>query len=229
MIITIDGPSASGKSTLAQLLAIKLKYFYINSGLLFRGLSYLVLEKTNNNINALKEITFEDVENIISNQELIYVYQNNNAKILSNLLNNLIDITPFLKDSKIDNASSIIATNPEVRKALVDYQRIIAKNRNIVADGRDCGTAVFPKADLKIYLTASPEIRAKRWQEDQLARGKGFSFDESLETINKRDNRDSNRKDDPLQVASDAIVIDNSIITINQTIEYILDLLKAKN
>lgn len=221
MIITIDGPTASGKSTIARMLASTLSFFYINSGLLFRAIAYYLKQK---NVNAkyLNQITDKDIKNLFESKYISYVYLDNRVSILFENK----DITDLLKDASIDELASIISKNILVRKAIEDYQHILADNYNIVADGRDCGTIVFPNAGHKFFLTAAIETRAARWQQDQLKRGNIFSLDESLQVISQRDNRDSTRKIAPLVPAIDANIIDNSDLTIEETLQIIIDIIK---
>lgn len=217
MIITIDGPSASGKSTIARLLSKKLNFFYINSGLLFRALAYIFFTKYRLAENEFKNIQYKDLIQLI-NQDLTYKYINGRAQVFfqSN------DITSCLYGPHIGQGASIIGENQFVRKIILEYQRSLAQDFNVIADGRDCGTEVFPFADYKFFLFASPHVRALRWQQSQKRKGKNYTFEEALAWIEQKDKRDSEREIAPLKPAEDAIIIDNSNLTIEETLIKIL-------
>ncbi len=199
MIITIDGPVASGKSTIAELLAKKRGYLYLNTGLLFRAVAYLLYIK-NQTLNL---------------SALTYTYtKDNGAQILYKDHN----ITPLLKTPEMDQLASQVATQKEVREALLVYQRQVAKEHNVVAEGRDTGTVVFPHADYKFYITASLEERAKRWQAYQLIRRNNYTLEDSIAMVNERDTRDEQRNVAPLRIPTGAHVIDTSDMTIDDAV-----------
>lgn len=217
MIITIDGPSASGKSSAARLLAQKLGLKHLNSGLLFRALAYILItyfDYTQENLIYVKK---EDIDKILSNN-FEYLSENGIGKIIYNQR----DLTPFLKAQKIDQVASILSTVSYVREVLLNYQRHYALENSLVVDGRDAGSVVFPNAQVKIFLTASPEVRAQRWHDFMLQKGKKYTFKESLNEINIRDQRDKMRTDAPLIIPEDAIVIDNSNLNSSQTLDKIM-------
>lgn len=213
MIITIDGPSASGKSTLASMVAKKLGLYHLNSGLLFRGLAYILIIYFDYKEEDLARPKPQDISAILNNFE--YIYKDGK----SFLIYDNADLTPFLKSAKVDQAASILSLNPFVREKLLQYQRKYALTHNIVVDGRDTGTIVFPNASLKIYLTASPEMRAERWRLANLAKGKKYTHEESLKEIQERDQRDAERKIAPLKPADDAFIIDNTNMNLEQTFQ----------
>lgn len=205
MIITIDGPAASGKSSAAQLLAHKFSYYYMYTGLLYRALGYIL-------VNYYKFTDQPDMlllEKILLNLEYSY---DTHAGITIKF--NTINITQHLKTAEIDRLASIISEHPQVRLLLLDYQRKLAHAHNLVADGRDCGTIVFPQANFKFFLTASATVRAERWQKNQAQ----YTLQESVRIIQERDERDSNRAVAPLCQAPDAIIIDNSKLTLMETL-----------
>ncbi len=208
MIITIDGPVASGKSTVARLLAKKLGYQYLNTGLMFRAVAYLLYTK-NRSLNLT---------------ELVYTY---NPQDGAQILYKDSNITPLLKTPEMDQLSSQVATQPEVRTALLTYQRQLAEKNNVVAEGRDTGTIVFPNADYKFFITASPEIRAKRWRGYQHKQGKEYSLKESINIIKERDQRDSAREVAPLIVPEDAHTIDTSAMSIEQAVDACYTIIKS--
>lgn len=221
MIITIDGPTASGKSTVARLLAQRLNWYYLNSGLLYRAVAYLLQQKFGYNNEQLLHPTQSHLEHCLS---LIDYHYNAGARIMAEGR----DITGELKTSSMDQAASLVATSSLVRHSLLAYQRTLAAHHDIVADGRDTGSVVFPQADYKFFLTASLQSRAKRWQHDQQRQGNYFGDRESSAHIEERDMRDSQRKDAPLVIATGAFVIDNSSMTIEETVSALVAILNRK-
>ncbi len=220
--IAIDGHSSTGKSTVAKQLADYIGYVYVDSGAMYRGVTLFALkhgfitegyfDKTAL-INALPEIKLSFVKNDTGKSELLLNGENVEKAIRT------LEVSEFV---------SPVATVSEVRKKLVEQQQELGKGGGVVMDGRDIGTVVFPKADLKIFMTASAQIRAQRRHEELLKRGDKVTFDEVLENVEERDNIDSNRKDSPLRVAEDAIVIDNSEMNVEDQFQMILQLAKDR-
>lgn len=223
MIITIDGPAASGKSTAAKELAHRLGYYYLNSGMLYRVLGYILLHDKK---IPLKQLSTIDVHAIDSCLPLIeYGYDKNSDRI--QVLVNGADVTQLLKDPEIDNAASLLGSNAYARKALSEYQRFLAQKKvNIVIEGRDAGSVVFPDADLKLFITATPEIRAARWQKDQEARGNNVSYADALVAITARDARDSQRSIAPLKVPEGAVVLDSSNLSKDEIFKKLEEIVK---
>lgn len=218
MIITIDGPSASGKSSIARLLASKLGIVHLNSGLLFRAVAYILMRDLGYTKSNLMHAKKDDIERIFSHN-FEYVSDNGKGEVIYNGKN----LTAFLKTEEIDQGSSIVSTVAYVRDKLLNFQKEFAKQvDSIVIDGRDVGSVVFPDADFKIYLTASPETRVQRWRQDQFQKGFKYTEQEALQEINTRDHRDQNRAIAPLIIPKDAIVIDNSDLTLQETLDEIL-------
>ena len=209
MIITIDGPSASGKSTIAHALAQRLGYFYINSGFMYRSLAYVLIEKFHTQDFAY--ITDELLQRALEHIAYSYVA----GKVVMSY--DREEITDFLKNSVIDRGASILSSYASVRELITAWQRHLAdKYRNAVVEGRDAGTIVFPDAAYKFFITASAEVRALRWQKDQLRTANSYTFNEALYMINERDLRDSQRAIAPLTRAPGALVIDNSDLSIDE-------------
>ena len=222
MIITIDGPTASGKSTIARALAKRLGYFYVYSGLLYRALAYLLVNHFRYKKDDLCNPRGEDVVELIDPQRFYYQYDD---QFKERIIFDGQDITPHLQERFIDQAASIVSINKYVRDWVTNLQRQIARDFSVVVDGRDAGTVVFPGADIKFYFTAKDEIRAERWRAEQQKLGNDFTQDEALQIIIERDKRDSERKLAPLTIPNDAIVVDNSDLSIEQSVEKMMELI----
>lgn len=224
MIITIDGPAASGKSTVARELAQKLHYYYLNSGMLYRALGYCLLNHSGLTIEHLKDCDIQTRNHCLATLHYDYDVSNGTMKMIVDDK----DVTPLLKQPLIDKAASLVGENKKARDFLLMTQRTIAhKHSDLVAEGRDAGSVVFPQAKIKFFLTAHQEVRALRWLNDQIKRGnKAVTFEEALHTIRERDERDTNRPHAPLGVYSDDIVIDNSHLSLEQTLALIVDVIK---
>ncbi|OON94320.1 MAG: cytidylate kinase [Candidatus Epulonipiscioides saccharophilum] len=218
MIIAIDGPAGAGKSTIAKEVAKRLQWTYIDTGAMYR---VVALDAIN------KEIDLADINNIIKavdNIQIKIAHIDRNQHIF---LNNK-DVSQEIRSNEISQAASTVATIPEVRNKLVQLQRHLAKEQNVVMDGRDIGTIVLPNAEIKIFLTASLEERAKRRFKDQKEDSSKLSLDQIMKQINFRDTTDANRVASPLIQAKDSILIDTSGLTIDMVIEEILKLVKER-
>jgi cytidylate kinase len=202
MIITIDGYGATGKSTTAKLLAQRLGYAHLNSGALYRWITYNALQQ---NLD-------------LNDSDILF-------KLAQNLDYNNIDYK-LLNSQDISNNVTKIAVIPEIREKIVDIQREYAKGKNIVVEGRDIGTVVFPDADYKFYFTASLEIRARRRYEQMQKQGLEADYDQILHSIANRDRQDIEREHSPLKKADDAIEIDTDNINVDEGIEIILKEIK---
>ncbi|HBR71095.1 TPA: (d)CMP kinase [Candidatus Dependentiae bacterium] len=222
MIITIDGPVASGKSTLARLIAEKRGFFYINSGILFRALAYVLTEKCLIPIEQLVTLNHDQILACLDISQLQYHYDHGKESVLYDGEN----LTWHLKTPEVDHMASLIGTNPDVREILMRIERQLAREHDVVIDGRDTGSVVFPEAELKIYLTASSEVRAKRWQHDQAAKGNKVSLSDALKEINSRDERDKTRLVAPLVKPEGAVLIDDSNKSVSETVSDIIDLFR---
>jgi len=224
MIITLDGPVASGKSTIARIIAHRLGYYYLNSGLLYRALSYVLITFRGYTVETLNELKQKDIDYCFDAGRFSYRYDEENNE---HIFFNHVDITSYLKDRIIDQVASIISVNMHVRHAVTAMQHAIAADHNIVTDGRDVGSVVFPDADYKFFITASVHVRAQRWCKDQQQKyGNVFSPEQAITIITDRDERDKTRTIAPLIVPAEAIVIDTSDLSIEQTLEALLQYLK---
>lgn len=219
--IAIDGYSSTGKSTLAKLLAKKLGYVYIDTGAMYRAVTFYAMQnglinKTEFKVKKLIEQLPKIKINFLYNKDLGF------AEVYLNTVN----VEREIRTMEVSSYVSQVSTVPEVRRELVKLQQEMGKSKSVVMDGRDIGTVVFPKAELKIFLTASPEIRAKRRYYELLDKREDVSYEEVLRNVQERDYIDSNRQDSPLRKASDAIEVDNSEMTKAETFEKVLQLAK---
>jgi len=200
MIIAIDGPSGSGKTTLGRMLAHALKLLYLDTGSMYRAVALAVIEAG---------MDPNDKASVTALANRIDIDLEGNPDCLCVLLDGR-DVTEQIRTESVTDMSSIISTIPGVRRAMVDRQRAMGK-RGAVLNGRDIGTVVFPDADIKFFLTATPEERAKRrYKEDHITALSSVSYAETLADMIERDRRDSTRADSPLKVADDAVVIDST-------------------
>lgn len=223
IVIAIDGYSSTGKSTIAKKLAKALNYIYVDTGAMYRAVTYFAL-----NIGCVKDglLDSERLINALPNIHVEFRY-NGNLGCAEVYLNGK-NIEQQIRTLEVSQYVSPVATLSRVRKKLVEQQQLMGKDKGIVMDGRDIGTVVFPEAELKVFMTASAEIRATRRFKELLDRGQKISYDEVLENVTTRDHIDSTRKDSPLIKAEGAIEIDNSNLTIEEQLQTILELAKSK-
>jgi len=222
MIITIDGPTASGKSTIARLLAKRLKFYYLNSGLLYRAVAYLLVNNCLYKENNLLNPRPEDLQKYIDSARFLYDYDEG---FKERILFDGENITPYLKTSFMDKSASVLSANKMVRDLLLKIQRVCAQKFDIVAEGRDMGSVVFPEANFKFFLTASVQVRAQRWIDDQQKLGNKFFTNEAIDRITERDKRDKEREIAPLSIPQGAIIVDNSDLNIQETLDRMVELL----
>lgn len=219
-IIAIDGPAASGKSTIGLRLANVLGYIFFDTGVMYRAVTWLALER-GIDVNDEAAVTALAEEAQID----VAPASKSDGRVCDVLVNGQ-DITWETRRRKIDENVSIVAAYPGVRRALSRQQRRIGQRGKIVMVGRDIGTVVLPNADLKIYLDASAEERAKRRYDEIMARGAKPDYDEILERVMERDYIDSTRDVAPLKAAEDAVVLDSDKLTADEVFEQILALVK---
>lgn len=209
--IAIDGFSSCGKSTMAKDLALEIGYIYIDSGAMYRAVTLYSLE---NGIFQGDQINTEKLKNQI--KEIHISFRLNPETGRPDTYLNGSNVENKIRTMEVSSHVSPIAALDFVRKAMVAQQQEMGKAKGIVMDGRDIGTTVFPDAELKIFVTASPEIRAQRRYDELKAKGEEVSFDEILENVKQRDYIDQNREVSPLRKADDALLLDNSLMTISQ-------------
>ena len=222
LTIAIDGHASTGKSSIAKELAVSLGYTYINSGSMYRAVTLYAIE------NNLMDLIYNNIDQFISVLNNNKIHFKFNQNLISEIFLNDRNIENEIKSLQVSQKVSIVAAIPEIRKEMVKLQRNIDRNKGIVMDGRDIGSIVFPDADLKLFLTASPEVRAKRRYNEMVNSGEKVEFHEVLENITYRDKLDSTREDSPLTIEKDAIVIDNSFLSIEDQLLKISYLIKEK-
>lgn len=214
--VAIDGPAGAGKSTIAKLVAKEKGFIYVDTGAMYRGLAIHFLDKG---------ILAEDTAGIIEackDADVTIRYE----KGLQQVYLNEVNITARLRDEAVGSMASKSSVIPEVRAKLLELQRGLARTQDVIMDGRDIGTCVLPGADVKVYLTASVETRAKRRYDELVEKGVICDLDEIAKDIAERDHRDMTRETAPLKQADDAVLIDSSNMTIKEVVKAISDLCK---
>lgn len=214
--IAIDGPAGAGKSTIAKLVAKEKGYIYVDTGAMYRGLSIYFLDQN------LREGDTEAIIDACESVDVTISYEDGKQQVFVNGEN----VTGRLRQEAVGNMASKVSAIPQVREALLELQRNLAKTSDVIMDGRDIGTCILPNADLKIYLTASAYTRAKRRYEELQEKGVSCDLKEIEEDIKERDYRDMTRKVSPLKQAEDAILVDSSDMTIDEVVEKIISYCK---
>lgn len=217
IIIAVDGHSSCGKSTLSKQLAKHLKYNYIDTGAMYRAVTLYALK---NDLIVNKEVKKEELIQQLANIKISFSYNEEEQK--SDTFLNGQNIEAEIRELEVSNNVSPIATVKEVREAMVIQQQAMGKEKGIVMDGRDIGTVVFPEAELKLFMTASSKVRAQRRYDELKGKGSDVSFDDILKNVEERDFIDSNRKESPLKQAEDALVLDNSHISREEQLEWVI-------
>ena len=230
--VAIDGPAGAGKSTLARAAAKKLSFIYADTGALYRSIA---LNTVRNNIDVSDSVS---IEKMLEKTEIELKFINDEQRVFLNGE----DVSDKIRTSEISMAASSISALPAVRSFLLELQRELARKNNVIMDGRDIGTVVLPNAQVgrdigtvvlpnaqvKIFLTASPECRAKRRYDEYIAKGKQENYEEILESIKQRDYNDSHRAIAPLKAADDAVLVDTSDDTPQQSVERIVKIIEEK-
>ena len=212
--VAIDGPAGAGKSTIAKLVAEEKGFIYVDTGAMYRGLAIHFLDRG---------IRAEETDKVIEackDADVKIRYEDGVQQVFLNGTN----ITGRLRDEAVGQMTSKCSVIPEVRAKLLDLQRDLARAQDVIMDGRDIGTCVLPDADVKVYLTASVETRAKRRYDELTAKGEACDLDEIARDIKERDERDMNRETAPLRQAEDAVLVDSSDMTIEEVVKEITGL-----
>lgn len=219
--IAIDGFSSTGKSTLAKQLAKELEYVYVDTGAMYRAVTYFAMQ------NGYVSNDFFDKETLVNSLSAIKLHFEFNAELgFAEMFLNDENVELPIRTLEVSNFVSKIAEVSEVRAKLVEQQQSMGKNKGIVMDGRDIGTVVFPDAELKIFMTASPETRAQRRFDELVSKGQAVTFEQVLHNVQERDYIDTHRADLPLVKADDAIEIDNSYLTKEEQFSLVLELVE---
>jgi len=212
IIVALDGHSSCGKSTYAKLIAAELGYSYIDTGAMYRAVTLTAMEAGLFNHSDAPPV--EEIEALLKHIELDL--RHNPEKQRTEIWLNGRMVEDVIRSMEVSNHVSYIAAIPAVRRKMVEYQRLLGEKKGVVMDGRDIGTVVFPHAELKIFLTASLEVRAERRYKELIEKGMQAEFEEVKANLAKRDHIDSNRADSPLKQADDALLLDNSAMTLDQ-------------
>ncbi|MGN1113581.1 MAG: (d)CMP kinase [Oscillospiraceae bacterium] len=216
--VALDGPSGAGKSTIAKMAAKKLKFVYVDTGAMYRTIAYYAMSKKADLENA------DSVCTLLGEIDIKLVYDEGVQKVLLNGE----DVSDKIRTPEVSMGASKVSAIPEVREFLLSLQRNIASENNIIMDGRDIGTVILPKADVKIFLTASAEERAKRRYKELAEKGDKSTYEEVLKDINQRDFNDIHRDVAPLKKAEDAIEVDSTSLTLEQTVDEIFRIISEK-
>ncbi|MBE6824018.1 MAG: (d)CMP kinase [Ruminococcaceae bacterium] len=217
--IAIDGPAGAGKSTIAKLAAKELSFIYVDTGALYRAIGLCAYKKG---------IGSKDVPAILDMIKDIKVELAFNDRKEQIVLLNGEDVTAFIRTPEISMYASDVSAIPQVRAFLLDLQRNMAKTNNVIMDGRDIGTVVLPDAKIKIFLTASPEVRAKRRYDELIEKGMDVNYDDVLKDVVTRDYNDSHRDVAPLKPADDSVVVDTSKLDLEQSVAKLISIMKER-
>ena len=217
--IAIDGPAGAGKSTIAKRLAKELGYYYVDTGAIYRTVAYFM---------DLWGVSPKDVDGVTRYIDELTIGIEYDEDGLQHMIMNGMDVTADIRTQDISQKASLVSAHAVVREVLLDMQREVAEQHDVIMDGRDIGTVVLPKATVKIFLTASPEVRAKRRTDELIAKGQKANFDKVLAEIKQRDYQDTHREIAPLKMARDSVKVDTSDMDIDQVVETIRQIVAKK-
>lgn len=212
--VAIDGPAGAGKSTIAKAVARRMGLIYVDTGAMYRAMALFMLRRRVNPEDA------EEISDKCREADITIVYEAGEQVVLLNGEN----VNGLLRTEEVGNMASVTSVQPAVRSKLVELQQKLAAESDCIMDGRDIGTCVLPDANVKIYLTASSQVRAKRRYDELAARGENGSLEQIRRDIEERDRRDMNREHSPLRQAEDAILVDSSDMTVDEVVEKIIRL-----
>jgi len=217
--VAIDGPAGAGKSTIAKALAKELGFHYVDTGAIYRTVAYFL---------DLLGISPKDVDGVERYIDELTVEIEYDEEGLQHMLMNGMDVTGEIRTQDISQKASLVSAHGVVREMLLDMQRDLAKKYNVIMDGRDIGTVVLPKADVKIFLTADPQVRARRRCDELIAKGQKADYDRVLKEIQQRDYQDTHREIAPLKMARDSIKVDTSQLDIDGVLAKIKSIIQEK-
>lgn len=215
--VAIDGPAGAGKSTAAKAAAKMLGFIYVDTGALYRAIA---LNAVRNGVIGCEA----DIVKMLDDTDVKLAFDDNGAQCV--ILNGE-DVSALIRTPEISMGASNVSKIPEVREFLLGLQREIAADNNVIMDGRDIGSVVLPNADKKIFLTASPECRAKRRYDELILKGESVTYEEVLDDVNKRDYQDSHREIAPMKPSEDSVIADNTGMTVEQSAEMIVNIIKS--
>lgn len=215
IVIAIDGYSSCGKSTTAKAVAARMGYGYIDTGAMYRAVSLFFIEK---------HVTLSNENEVRTALEQLHItFSHNNKTGRNETCLNGLNVEEEIRKMYISNIVSEVSAIPEVRWAMVAQQQKMGRRRGLVMDGRDTGTKVFPDAEVKVFMTADTEIRARRRQQELLAKGEMINLDEIIKNLEKRDKIDTTRSEGPLVQAPDAALLDTSYMTIEEQVDWVIE------
>ena len=217
--IAIDGPAGAGKSTIARRLAKDLGYYYVDTGAIYRTVAYFF---------DLWGVSPKDADAVRRYIDELTVGIEYDEEGVQHMIMNGMDVTGDIRTQDIAQKASLVSAYPEVREVLLDMQRNIARKHNVIMDGRDIGTVVLPKATVKIFLTASPEVRANRRTQELKAKGQKANYEQILKEIQQRDYQDTHRDIAPLKMARDSVKVDTSDLDIDGVVAAIKEIIAKK-
>ena len=217
--IAIDGPAGAGKSTIARTLAKELGYYYVDTGAIYRTVAYFL---------DLLGISPKDVDGVERYIDELTVEIEYDEEGKQHMLMNGMDVTDEIRTQDISQKASLVSAHAVVREVLLDMQRDVARKHNVIMDGRDIGTVVLPKANVKIFLTASPEVRAQRRYDELIAKGQKANLPTILKEIQQRDYQDTHRPIAPLKMARDSVKVDTSNLDIDGVLTAIKKIVAEK-